>query len=204
MKLTTLRNGKPDGELAVVSRDLARCRPVPDIAPTLQAALDEWADTFGPVSSERYRGQLNAGGEQFDPRQALSPLPRAYQWCDGSVYEAHMERMAKWIRKPVDPRFFDEPWMYQGASDGFLAPTRRYSRSNGRMGHRLRRRDRGYHDQRCLMAQLPRRPAASIALVMLCNDVSLRNLIPPELVERFWLRAVEARKRILAGRGYAR
>jgi fumarylacetoacetate (FAA) hydrolase len=123
VKLATLRTAKPDGNLVVVSRDLARMIHADDIAPALQAALDAWADV-APRLEERAR-RLNEGekSEVFDPRSAHSPLPRAYQWCDGSVYEAHMLRMAKWSNKTVEPQYYEEPWMYQGASDAFLAPT---------------------------------------------------------------------------------
>jgi fumarylacetoacetate (FAA) hydrolase len=184
MKLATLKNGKPDGELVVVSRDLAKMARAADIAPTLQTALDDWAG-IRPRLDERYK-TLNSGGasEPFDPRRALSPLPRAYQWCDGSVYEAHMQRMAKWIGKPVDPRFFEEPWMYQGASDGFLAPTEDIPAATEDWGV-------DYEGEIAVVttavpygASLAQ-AGASVALVMLCNDVSLRNLIPPELSKGF-------------------
>jgi fumarylacetoacetate (FAA) hydrolase len=183
MKLATLRNGKPDGELAVVSRDLARCRRVPDIAPTLQAALDDW-DTLRPRLEERFREINQSGGEQFDPHKALSPLPRAFQWCDGSVYEAHMQRMAKWIGKPPESHFHQEPWMYQGASDGFLAPTEDIPAASEDWGI-------DYESEIAVVSTgvpygaQPERAGAAIALVMLCNDVSLRNLIPAELAKGF-------------------
>jgi fumarylacetoacetate (FAA) hydrolase len=123
----------------VVSRDLARMIRADDIAPTLQAALDAWADV-APRLEERAR-RLDEGekSELFDPRGAHSPLPRAYQWCDGSVYEAHMLRMSKWIKKPVDPRFFEEPWMYDvpGRIRRLSGADRRHSRSIRRVGHRL-------------------------------------------------------------------
>jgi fumarylacetoacetate (FAA) hydrolase len=183
MKLATLRNGKPDGELAVVSRDLARCRRAPDIAPTLQAALDDW-DTLRPRLEERFREINQSGGEQFDPHKALSPLPRAFQWCDGSVYEAHMQRMAKWIGKPPESHFHQEPWMYQGASDGFLAPTEDIPAASEDWGI-------DYESEIAVVSTgvpygaQPERAGAAIALVMLCNDVSLRNLIPAELAKGF-------------------
>lgn len=184
MKLATLRNGKPDGELVIVSRGLAEMARASDIASTLQAALDDWTKTK-PLLEERYL-RLNAGGtsEPFEPRLALSPLPRAYQWCDGSVYEAHMLRMSKWIKKPVDPRFFEEPWMYQGASDGFLAPTENIPAATEEWGI-------DYEGEIAVITTAvpygatPRQAAECVALVMLCNDVSLRNIIPPELAKGF-------------------
>lgn len=184
MKLATLKNGKPDGELVVVSRDLTKMARVADIAPTLQAALDTWAN-IRPRLEERHRTLDSDGAsEPFDPQRAHSPLPRAYQWCDGSVYEAHMERMSKWIKKPVDPRFFEEPWMYQGASDGFLAPTEDILAASEEWGI-------DYEGEIAIITTAvpygatPIHAAGCIALVMLCNDVSLRNIIPPELSKGF-------------------
>ncbi|HXQ52462.1 MAG TPA: fumarylacetoacetate hydrolase family protein [Stellaceae bacterium] len=186
MKLATLRNGRPDGEVVVVARDLRRMERVGDIAPTLQAALDDWA-SVRPRLQERSLA-LNAGrarnAEPFDQGSALSPLPRAYQWCDGSVYRGHSERMAKWVKRPVDPRWFDEPWMYQGASDCFLAPTEDIPGVSEDWGidyegeiaivtdavpYGTSKEDAGRH----------------VALVMLANDVSLRNLMGAELSKGF-------------------
>jgi fumarylacetoacetate (FAA) hydrolase len=184
VKLATLRTGHPDGELVVVSRDLKRMARAADIAPTLQAALDTW-DAARPRLAQRYLSLNNgAQGEAFDPALAHSPLPRAYQWCDGSVYEAHMLRMAKWINKPVDKRYYDEPWMYQGASDSFLAPTEDIPAGSEDWGI-------DYEGEIAVVTTQvpygasPARAGASIALIMLCNDVSLRNLIGPELAKGF-------------------
>ena len=103
MKLGTLRTASPDGELIVVSRDFTRMARATDIAPTLQAALDRWTDT-APRLAQRYDA-LNRGqtGESFDPRRAHSPLPRAYQWCDGSVYEAHIDADGELAQYHVGP-----------------------------------------------------------------------------------------------------
>ena len=184
MKLATLRTLRPDGELVVVSRDLQRMARAADIAPTLQAALDNWQAT-APLLEQRFR-ELNEGsaGEPFDPTQAHSPLPRAYQWCDGSVYEAHMQRMAKWSGKTIDPRYYQEPWMYQGASDGFLAPTEDIPAGSEEWGI-------DYEGEIAVVVThvpygaSPAQAGPAIALVMLCNDVSLRNLIVPELSKGF-------------------
>ena len=184
MKLATLRTEHPDGELVIVSRDLTRMSRVKDIAPTLQAALDRWAE-IAPKLRAKYRAlNENVSGEKFDPRQAASPLPRAYQWCDGSVYEAHMTRMAKWSEKNVDPRYYNEPWMYQGASDGFLAPYEDIPAHSEEWGI-------DYEGEIAVVTQHVRYGASAaeagdaIALVVLCNDVSLRNLIGPELSKGF-------------------
>jgi fumarylacetoacetate (FAA) hydrolase len=184
MKLVTLRSAGLDGELAVVSRDFKRVASAADIAPTLQAALDDWGRASARLA-ERYC-ELNDenSGEAFDPARALSPLPRAFQWCDGSVYEAHMTRMAKWTNKPIDPRYYDEPWMYQGASDSFLAPTDDIPAVSEDWGI-------DYEGEIVVVttavpygASLAQAGAA-IALVMLCNDVSLRNLMGAELSKGF-------------------
>jgi fumarylacetoacetate (FAA) hydrolase len=184
MKLATLRSARLDGELVVVSRDLKRMASAADIAPTLQAALDEWEGSSARLA-ERYC-ELNDGtnGEAFDLARALSPLPRAYQWCDGSVYEAHMTRMAKWTNKPVDPRYYNEPWMYQGASDAFLAPTEDIPAASEDWGI-------DYEGEIAVVTTAvpygasPAQAGAAIALVMLCNDVSLRNLMGAELSKGF-------------------
>ena len=186
MKLATLRTDKPDGELVVVSRDLTGMHRVRDIVPTLQAALDDWA-RVRPLLDARYRALVEAkdsAAEAFDPARAHSPLPRAYQWCDGSVFSAHMERMAKWINKPIDPLYYQEPWMYQGASDAFLAPTDPIPGVSEDWGI-------DYEAEVVVVTDAvpygvkEKAAGAHIALVMLANDVSLRNLIPPELNKGF-------------------
>lgn len=184
VKLATLRSSRPDGELVVVSHDLKRMARAGDIASTLQAALDDW-DATRPRLAQRYLS-INNGGESepFDQSRAHSPLPRAYQWCDGSVYEAHMQRMAKWINKPVEKRYYDEPWMYQGASDAFLAPTDDIPAGSEDWGI-------DYEGEIAVVTTAVPYGASSaeagsrIALLMLCNDVSLRNLIGPELSKGF-------------------
>ena len=186
MKLASLRSGQPDGELVIVARDLRRMVRAADIAPTLQAALDDWHSSR-PRLEQRFH-QLMAGKcpnvEPFDPAHALSPLPRAFQWCDGSVYRAHAERMGKWIGKPVPERFSEEPWMYQGASDCFLAPTDAIPAATEDWGI-------DYEAEVAVITDAVRygTTAASagghICLIMLCNDVSLRNLIPDELAKGF-------------------
>jgi fumarylacetoacetate (FAA) hydrolase len=185
MKLATLRTRKPDGELVVVSRDLKRMARASDIAPNLQAALDDWEELRGRLE-DRFEA-LEAGrgpSEPFDQKAAHSPLPRAYQWCDGSVYAGHNERMAKWTGKPVDPRWHREPWMYQGMSDGFLAPTDDIPAGSEDWGI-------DYEGEIAVVTgALPYAASAetasrAIRLVMLANDVSLRLLIGPELSKGF-------------------
>jgi fumarylacetoacetate (FAA) hydrolase len=186
MKLASLRSSRPDGELVVVSRDLTRMARVGDVAPTLQAALDDWG-ALAPRLEARF--QLLEGGreenaEPFDATRAHSPLPRAYQWVDGSVYRGHNERMAKWSNKALDPRWYQEPWMYQGASDGFLAPTDDIPAASEDWGI-------DYEGEIAIVTDFVPygTPAADagrrIVLVMVANDVSMRNLIGPELSKGF-------------------
>jgi fumarylacetoacetate (FAA) hydrolase len=184
VKLATLRSAGRDGELVVVSRDLSKFVRVANIARTMQAGLDDWGALRPRL--EEVSQKLNAGGtgEPFDQQQCHSPLPRAYQWCDGSVYQAHMERMAKWVGKPVDPRFWQEPWMYQGASDAFLAPTEDIPAGSEEWGV-------DYEGEIAVITTdvaygaPPDQAGKSIVMVMLCNDVSLRNLMGAELSKGF-------------------
>ncbi len=186
MKLATLRSTRPDGELVLVSRNLERMSRVGNIAPTLQAALDEWP-RVRPLLKARYRDLVagtDAVAEPFNPDTVHSPLPRAYQWCDGSVYEAHNNRMSQWIKKPVDPRYYEEPAMYQGASDVFLAPTGDIPAGSEEWGIDFEGEVAVVTDA-VPYGVKPAEAGAHIALVMLCNDVSLRNLIPAELARGF-------------------
>jgi fumarylacetoacetate (FAA) hydrolase len=125
MKLATLKRGGRDGTLAVVSRDLAHCQTVADIATTLQQALDDWEAT-APRLAAVYEA-LNHGAarhaEPFDPRLCASPLPRAYQWADGSAYVNHVELVRKARGAELPPEFWTDPLMYQGGSDSFAGPT---------------------------------------------------------------------------------
>ncbi len=185
MKLATLRTARPDGELVLVSRDLKRMARASDIAPTLQTALDDWS-ALRPKLEARFAA-LEAGrerGEPFDQRKAHSPLPRAYQWADGSVYPGHNERMAKWRGREIDPRYYKEPWMYQGMSDGFLAPTDDIPAQSEEWGI-------DYEGEIAVVtgavpyAANQEVAGASILLVMLANDVSMRELMGPELSKGF-------------------
>ena len=122
MKLASLRGGR-DGRLVVVSRDLAWCVAADEIAPTLQAALDDW-DACAPQLAALAE-QLQAGAvarQRFREHDAASPLPRAYQWADGSAYLNHVELVRKARGAEMPPSFWTDPLMYQGGSDGFLGP----------------------------------------------------------------------------------
>src|SRR6185436_13239236 len=124
MKLATLKDGSRDGRLVVVSHDLSRAVAVPQIAPTLQAALDDWDGTQA-LLADAYR-TLNAGevtgAIPFDPALAHSPLPRAYQWADASAYVNHVELVRKARGATMPAEFWTDPLMYQGGSDSFIGP----------------------------------------------------------------------------------
>jgi fumarylacetoacetate (FAA) hydrolase len=183
MKLATLGDGTRDGRLVVVSRDLARQSAVPEVAPTLQAALDDW-DALSPgliATAER----LEAGdGEPFDPSRCRSPLPRAHHWVDGSAYVNHVELVRKARGAELPPSFWEDPLVYQGGSDDFLDP-------HGPA--RFVSEDHGIDIEGEVavvtgdvpLGASPGQCAAAIRLVMLVNDWSLRHLIPAELAKGF-------------------
>ena len=130
MKLATKKNGTRDGLLMVVSKDLTRCVPATEIfhpmnlAPTMQVALDNW-DTLAPQLEELYVALNNgtvAGYEEFEAHYCESPLPRAYQWADGSAYVNHVELVRKARGAEMPESFWTDPLMYQGGSDAFIGP----------------------------------------------------------------------------------
>jgi len=186
MKLATLKDGTRSGELVVVSRDLSRCVKVADEVATMQEALDRWESMAAPLR-EIYQ-DLNSGAVRdappFDQARAMSPLPRAYQWADGSAYVNHVELLRKARGAELPESFWTEPLMYQGGSDGFLGP---------RDDIRLESEDWGIDfeaEVAIVTDDVPMGTAAGTAgahikLIMLANDVSLRNLIPGELAKGF-------------------
>ena len=186
MKLATLKDGSRDGALALVSRDLAHALAVPEIAPTLQAALDAW-DLAAPRLEVLY-AQLNEGKSAralaFDPRQALSPLPRSYQWADGSAYVNHVELVRRARGAIMPPEFWTDPLMYQGGSDAFLAPMDDIVFPDEAWGIDFEA-EVAVITGDVPMGVTPHAAAAQVRLLMLVNDVSLRNLIPAELSKGF-------------------
>ena len=186
MKLATLKEGGRDGTLVVVSRDLTRCQPVADIARTLQQALDNWDGVVAGL--ERVYQLLNNGHARhavaFDPQQCHSPLPRAYQWADGSAYINHVELVRKARGAELPPEFHVDPLMYQGGSDSFLGPCDPVLACDEAWGIDFEAEvavvtgdvPLGASSEQC---------AQQIRLLMLVNDVSLRNLIPAELAKGF-------------------
>jgi fumarylacetoacetate (FAA) hydrolase len=185
MKLASLKGGR-DGRLAVVSSDLISAVLVPDIAPTLQIALDGW-DTVAPRLAALNR-ELNAGKIRetfvFDPSECESPLPRAFQWADGSAYVNHVELVRKARGAVLPQSFWIDPLMYQGGSDHFLGPTEAIAGLDDAWGIDLE------GEVAVITGDVPLgcdadQAADQIRLVMLANDVSLRNLIPEELAKGF-------------------
>jgi len=186
MKLATLRDGTRDGRLLVVSRDLASCAPAPAIAHTLQHALDDW-DVVVPklqaISDEINSGAI-AGTMEFNPRECLAPLPRAYQWADGSAYVNHVELVRKARKAEMPASFWTDPLMYQGGSDAFLAPHDPIRMADEAWGIDLEA-EVAVITSDVPMGAPPARAAAAIRLLVLVNYVSLRNLIPNELAKGF-------------------
>ncbi len=186
MKLATLKRGGRDGTLVVVNRGLTHCRAVPAIARTLQAALDDW-DAVEPQLrqvSEALNSGAFADPEAFDPGACHSPLPRAYQWADGSAYVNHVElvRRARGVELP--PEFWSDPLMYQGGSDSFVGPRDPVHALTEDWGIDLEA-ELAVITGDVNMGATPAEAAQAIRLLLLVNDVSLRNLIPGELAKGF-------------------
>ena len=186
MKLATLRDGSRDGRLVVVSRDLGRCVEVPEIARTLQSALDDWkrtAPALEAISGELCAGRLSGAG-RFDAADAMAPLPRAYQWADGSAYVNHVELVRKARGAELPPEFWTDPLMYQGGSDSFAGPCDAILACNEAWGIDFEA------EVAVITGDVAMGTSAAVALdrirlVTLVNDVSLRALIPAELAKGF-------------------
>ncbi len=184
MKLASMKHGR-DGRLVVVSRDLTNAVDATDIAPTLQAAIDDW-DTKSPLLEERFDA-LNAGlvkGVAFDEAAAASPLPRAYAWMDGSAYINHVELVRKARNAEVPASFYSDPLMYQGGSDTFIGPRDPILAIDESHGIDMEAEITVITDD-VPMGVSADAAAGHIKLVMLVNDVSLRGLIPGELAKGF-------------------
>jgi fumarylacetoacetate (FAA) hydrolase len=185
MKLASLKGGR-DGQLAVVSRDLTRAVSARDVAPSLQTVLDDW-DRLAPRLSAIYDA-LNANGAAnsfaFEPGDCASPLPRAYQWADASAYVTHVELVRRARGAEMPQSFWTDPLMYQGGSDNFLGPTDPILAADEAWGIDMEGEIAVITDD--VPYGCPVEDAARhIRLVMLVNDVSLRNLIPGELAKGF-------------------
>ena len=185
MKLATLKNGARDGRLVVVSKDLTRYTDAASIAPTLQAALDKW-DVYAP-KLQQLAEQVELGSvptARFHEHDCESPLPRAYQWADGSAYINHVELVRKARGAEVPESFYDDPLMYQGGSDAFLGPRDAIPLGDTAWGCDMEGEIAVITDD-VPMGVSEADASGHIKLVMLCNDVSLRGLIPGELAKGF-------------------
>lgn len=185
MKLASLRDGR-DGRLIVVSKDLKRAVEAGDIAPTLQAALDDWKSA-APRLNSLYE-DLNEGGADgafdLDVEQLASPLPRGYQFLDGSAYLPHVERVRKARGAELPPSLLEDPLMYQAVTDGYLGPRDAIPAISEDHGIDFES-EVGVLTSDVPMGASPEECAEHIELFVLINDVSLRKLIPSELAKGF-------------------
>lgn len=184
MKLASLKFGR-DGHLVVVSKDLTKAVDAGDIAPTLQDALDRWAECE-PLLKVKYDALNKGEGEHFAFNEAAcaSPLPRAFTWMDGSAYLNHVELVRKARRAEVPESFYSDPLMYQGGSDTFIGPRDAIEVINEAYGIDMEAELTVITDD-VPMGISAKDATNHIKLVMLVNDVSLRGLIPNELRKGF-------------------
>ena len=186
MKLATLKDGSRDGQLIVVARNLLTGVVADSVAPTLQRALDDCA--FIAPQLAQLSEALNAGTANrafaFDPARCMAPLPRAYQWADGSSYVNHVELMRRSRNVDMPASFWQEPLMYQGGSDDFIGPTDNIVLTSAEWGLDFEAEVAVITDD-VPMGATPAHAASQIRLLLLVNDISLRNLIPAELAKGF-------------------
>ncbi|MCB1577891.1 MAG: fumarylacetoacetate hydrolase family protein, partial [Xanthomonadales bacterium] len=186
MKLASLKEGGRDGTLIVVNRDLTRAVRATGIAPTLQAALEDWSNV-APRLNALYEGlQAGKAGDAFDldVDRLASPLPRAYEFVDGSAYLPHVARVRRARGAEVPESFYTDPLMYQATSSGFLAPRDPILAASEDWGIDLEAEVVVVTDD-VAMGVTPEQAAEHIQLIGLVNDVSLRALIPAELAKGF-------------------
>lgn len=187
MKLATLKRGGRDGRLVLVSRDLRRCLHVPGIAPTLQAALDDWESLAPRLAARAAALEANpsqADAQDFDPAQCAAPLPRAFHWVDGSAYVNHVELVRKARGAEMPGSFWTDPLVYQGGSDDLLGPREDVPFADEAWGIDLEAEIAVITDD-VPMGTGVESAAPHIKLLTLVNDWSLRNLIPGELAKGF-------------------
>ncbi|MFO1036252.1 MAG: fumarylacetoacetate hydrolase family protein [Geminicoccaceae bacterium] len=185
MKLASLEDGR-DGRLVVVSRDLTQAVSAEDVAPTLQNALERWAEVEPKLQRLAQKVEHGTAPDAFpfDETACASPLPRAYQWLDGSAYVTHVELVRKARGAELPERFWTDPLMYQGASDSFVGPRDPILASSEDWGIDLEA------EVAVITDDVPMGTSAALAgghikLVMLVNDVTARALIPDELAKGF-------------------
>jgi len=186
MKLATYKDGSRDGQLVVVSRDLSTAHYATGIADRLQQVLDDW-NFLAPQLEDLY-STLNSGKARhafpFDPAMCMAPLPRAYQWADGSAYINHVELVRAARNSEVPQSFYEDPLMYQGGSDDFIGPCDPVVVPSEEYGIDFEA-EIAVVTGDVPMCVTPEQAIDSVRLLMLVNDVSLRNLIPAELSKGF-------------------
>ena len=186
MKFATYKDGSRDGQLVVVSRDLATAHYATGVASKLQQVLDDW-NFMSPQLQDLYE-TLNSGKARhafpFEPAQCMAPLPRAYQWVDGSAYINHVELVRKARHAEVPATFYTDPLMYQGGSDDFCGPCDDVVVASEDFGIDFEA-EIAVITGDVPMRATPEQALDGIRLVMLANDVSLRNLIADELAKGF-------------------
>lgn len=185
MKLATLKDGTRDGRLVVVRRDLTTCAGAEAIAPTLQSALDRWSacePRLRALAEQLEQGQV--ASEPFDPKRAHAPLPRAYEWIDGSAFLNHVRLVRRARNAEIPPTLESDPLVYQGGSGTFLAPTDDIPLREVEWGADFE------SEVAVILGDTPMgtsaaQAAPAVKLVLLANDVTLRNLVPTELAKQF-------------------
>lgn len=186
MKLATYKDGSRDGQLVVVSRDLSTAHYATGVADRLQQVLDDW-NFLSPQLQDIY-DTLNQGKARhafaFDPRQCMAPLPRAYQWADGSAYLNHVELVRASRDSKVPESFYSDPLMYQGGSDDFIGACDDVVCLSEDFGIDFEA-ELAVVTGDVPMGASPERALDGVRLLMLVNDVSLRNLVPGELAKGF-------------------
>lgn len=184
MKLATLRTGGRDGTLIVVRRDLSAWLPATKVAPTLQAALDDWARAEPALRALADQVETDPSAVPLDPAQLHAPLPRAYEWIDGSAFLNHVRLVRKARGVEMPPSFLDDPLVYQGGSGRLLGPREPIALGDVAWGC-------DFESEVCVvLGDVPQgttvaQAESSVRLVMIANDVSLRGLIPAELAKGF-------------------
>ncbi|NKB38442.1 MAG: 2-keto-4-pentenoate hydratase [Gammaproteobacteria bacterium] len=186
MKLASLKEGGRDGTLIVVNREVSRAIAVPEIAATMQNALDNWAE-ISPLLEAVYKklqkGEIDKTFD-FDPVTLAAPLPRSYHWADGSAYVTHVELVRKARGAELPESFWTDPLMYMGASDAFIGPCDDVFVEDEAWGIDFESEVVVFTDD--VPAGVSEEAAGEhIKLIALVNDVSLRNLIPAELAKQF-------------------
>ena len=186
MKLATYKDGSRDGQLIVVSRDLSVAHYATGIASKLQQVLDDWnfmspqlQDLYETINSSKARHPF-----PFEPARCMAPLPRAYQWADGSAFINHVELVRAARKSEVPATFYTDPLMYQGGSDDFIGPRDDVVVASEAFGIDFEA-EIAVITADVRMGTPPEQAIDGIRLVMLANDVSLRNLIPAELAKGF-------------------